>query len=192
VTVKAPARADTEAAFEVFSEATLPGCIGAVPQALVACLVKTLGSAGQAPVMRAAAARCLSHLVACLARGPGGGGGGAAGPAAAVAAGAVTLEGICREPDLMGNLYKCLKAGNDGAIGIAPPQPQAGPAAAQLPAGGGGADGAAAAEMAEAAARCVAALLTVRPGRGPQPGAGRAPANLPRMRQPLSSHLSST
>jgi hypothetical protein len=189
VTVKAPTRADTEAAFEVFSEATLPACISAVPQALVACLVKTLGAAGQAPAMRAAAARCLSHLISCLARpaaggcggcggaegsgsgsgrGSGAAGGGGAEPgataASAAAVAAVSLEGICREPDLMANLYKCFKAGNDGAIGLAPPPPQTGPVQAATPQGGGAAPvsaGEAVAEMAEAAARCVAALVTV-------------------------------
>lgn len=72
------------------------------------------------------------------------------------------------EPDLLANLFKSLKAGNDQAMGLPTQQREEGPASALAAAAGGeggeggrGAGVEAAAEMAEAAAKCVAALMTV-------------------------------
>ncbi len=135
----------------------------------MAALVKTLGAPAQAPAMRAACARCVASLVICLSRpldagaaAPAAAGGGAA--AALAQPPAVSLEDLLAEPDLLENLYKCLKSGNDQAAGLAPPAVQSGPVAALTAEGvdgddegGGGAE--VAVEMAAAAARCVAALL---------------------------------
>jgi hypothetical protein len=180
VNVKGPSRADTEAAFSVFGERALPGCVAAVPQLLVSVLVKTLGAAAQALHMRAACARCVAHLAVCLSRGlePGGGApprtvAAEAGAARPQQAGAVSLEGLCREPGLLDNLYSCLKAGNDLIAGLPSPKAAAGPegpAAEALAGGGGGSGGRGAAaavaegdaaELAEAAAKAIAALLMV-------------------------------
>ncbi|KAI8472554.1 MAG: hypothetical protein J3K34DRAFT_519599 [Monoraphidium minutum] len=176
VNVKRPSRADIEVAFAVFGEASLPACAAAVPRPLSSAMVKTLGAAGQAPGMRAACARCLSALVVALSRALDAGAppqqqdqqepGQAQGAAAAAA-----LAELCREPHLLANLYACLKAGNDLAAGLPPPPaaapapPSPGPAADALAAGGGGGEGGVgkeeALELAEAAAKCIAALVTL-------------------------------
>jgi len=146
-------------------------------------MVKTLGSAAQAPAMRAACARCIAGLVLCLSRTldePGADALPAQPPlrkrscsGAAVAQppppAAVSLQALCDEPDLLTNLHKCLKAGNDQAAGLQPPPAAMGPVQALAAAGssagvvagdeGQGAE--AAVEMAENAARCVAALIMV-------------------------------
>jgi hypothetical protein len=176
VHVKAPPPEDVEAAFAVFDEATLPDCAAAVPRHLAGALVKALGAGAQAPGMRAACARCLAAMVVCLSR-PAEGGGGDAGGEGEGGSGAAegALEALLREPGLLPNLYAALKAGNDAAMGPPPPRgaaaAAAGPAAGALAGAGGGGGGGAggggapaeeeAAALAEAAAKCIAALSLV-------------------------------
>lgn len=184
VTAKRPSQEQLESAFAVFGEDTLPACAAAAAAApaLVPALVKTVGARGQAPRMRAACANCLANLVIALGRaaagvsGDGGakagtpddGGAEACGDGAAAAERA--LETVLGEPDLLENLYRCLKAGNDLAAGLALAPPQAGPAAAAAEAGGsvpGGEEAAGrdeGAQMALDAARCVTVICRVSHG----------------------------
>lgn len=123
-------------------------------------MVKTLGAAGQGAAMRAGCARCLAGLATCLARA-------LAAPRAEVdaAAAAERLRALLAEPDLLDNLRNALKQGNDAAAAAAGGGAAAffAPASAvALAANGDGEAGEAGAELAEAAARCVAALATVR------------------------------